>query len=265
MSGLTSTISDSGRVYLFDRNALPKNFIESGLKMSPSGLAVNVTPGTCDISGKYHELAEVAILSLPQRMACMPYALKSDLTDTPTFGYVQAAFPAADAGTVNRWIIDGSATIASTAGSNDLTRSGTVTQVDGWIGYAGQGDGSTGYYTSANYTGFPTGASARQITILYTVRSSAATQCLFSYGGTGAAQGFILTQNGLRLVMSDGSTTRDSGFDVEVGKTYLIDWIYDGTTLSLYVNGTFVYAVAATLATTAGVANIFRWNGGRAI
>lgn len=256
MSGLTSTINDSGRVYLFDRNALPKNFIESGMKMTPSGLAVNIAPGSCDISGKYHELTEQVSLTLPQRRACMPYALKSDLADEPTFGYVQAAFPAADAGTVCRWIIDGSADIASTVGSNNLTKTGTVTQVDGWIGYGGKGDGSTGYYASANSTGFPSGAAAFEVDLVITAIPTSAIQA-FTQDGNYAMGVFINASNNLNI-LDDSSGLVDTGYPLETGKTYYIGRQYDGLNDIVFVNGQCVYKVPRSRTATAGVLYVLR-------
>ena len=265
MSGITSTISDSGRVYLFERNALPKNFIESGMKLTTGGLSAIVGTGSCDIRGKYHELTAAASIVIPQRMTCLLYAAKSDLVDTPTLGYVQAAFPAADAGTVCRWIIDGSATIASTVGTNDLTRSGTVTQVDGWIGYGGRSDGSTGHYASANSTGFPTGAAVRELDALVTINVAPVAQEHFlSYGVNADTQCFkvMLNYNGNGVALAYGVSSAgyvfNSGFSVEAGKTYFMSWLYNGTNLYLYMNGQQVYSTPATLNTAAGVMNVLK-------
>ena len=83
---------------------------------------------------------------------------------------INAAFPRCRRRNGLPVVIDGSATIASTVGSNNLTKTGTVTQVNGWAAdYAGKGDGSTGYYASANSTGFPTGAAVRQLDFVVTI------------------------------------------------------------------------------------------------
>lgn len=262
MSGVTSTIHDSGRVYLFDRNALPKNFIESGMKMSPSGLAVNISTGTCDIGGKFHELDAQATVSLPQRMASLVYALKSDLTDSPTFGYVQAAFPAADAGTVCRYVITGAATIASSGGTGggDLTRNGGVTQVDGWIGYAGKGDGSTGYYVSANSTGFPTGAAAGEVEVVFTPVVDGAIQ--WQIANTNYA--FLLGQHSNNnLIIGDNvGSLIDTGYTLETGKTYYVVKQYDGVKDNVFVNGSLIYSATITRNTVAGVLYVGRNVGG---
>ncbi len=256
MSGITSTIHDSGRVYLFERNALPKNFIEAGMKLSFSGLNVAVAAGTCDIAGKYHELAEAANITLPQRRANLLYAAKSDLYDAPTLGYVSAAFPAADADTVCRWIIEGSATIASTVGSNNLTKTGTVTQVNGWAAdYAGQGDGSSGYYTSANSTGFPTGAAVRAIEYKYTYTGQ--TGIRQSIGGYGSGTGYFSLEtsaasDNLNLVAN--GTLYNTGFSLSVGQTYFISFQYDGTNIMVFINGMKVYTLAIVLTTVATTA-----------
>lgn len=258
MSGVTSTISDTGRVYLFDRNALPKNFIEYGMRLTTDGLAAIVGTGSCDIGGKYHELSGQASISIPQRVTCLLYAAKSDLADTPTLGYVQAAFPAADSGTVCRWIIDGSATIASTVGTNDLTRNGTVTQVDGWIGYGGKGDGSTGYYVSANSTGFPAGAAARTLDMLVTINRVNAIEILAGYGAASTGYEWSITNEsgGLKIYLSN--TICVTGYTLEIGKTYYICAGFDGTDVLVYINGALIYKAAVTVNTQASVLNVLR-------
>lgn len=263
MSGVTSTIHDSGRVYLFDRNALPKNFIESGMKLTTDGLNAIVGTGSCDIGGKYHELTEATSIAIPQRATCLLYAAKSDLADTPTLGYFQAAFPAADSGTVCRYLINGDASIASSGGTGGgvLTKTGTVTQVDGWIGYGGQGDGSTGYYTSANSTGFPTGTAARQLDILLTCVGTGHANIphLAGYGALSASQYFSLGLDATNQLTVQGHTaTYYSGFTLDAGKTYFASLTYDGTTVYLWVNGNLVYSVASSLNTGAGALTIFK-------
>ncbi|MDR3563312.1 MAG: hypothetical protein P4N59_18020 [Negativicutes bacterium] len=261
MSGIGSTINDSGRVYLYDRDCLPKNFVEQGMKFIPSGLAVNIGAGTCDIGGKLHELTAQANIVIPQRAAGLIYAQRNDLLDSPSVGFQAAQFPAADTGTVNRWIIDGSATIASTVGTNNLTKTGTVNQVDGWIGYGGQGDGATGYYTSANSTGFPTGAAVREVDFVVTIANITANYtALVGYGveysSTAEFEVLIDTTGQFVMWFSGSSPNWSTGYVVSIGQTYYVSVTYDGITVKMYVNGQLIGSYVVALATTAGILRI---------
>jgi hypothetical protein len=259
VSGVASTIHDSGRVYLFDRNALPKNFIESGMKLTTDGLAAIVGTGSCDIGGKYHELTEATSIAMPQRMTCLLYAAKSDIVDTPTLGYVQAAFPVADANTVCRWIIDGNATIASTVGTNDLAKTGTVTQVDGWIGYGGRGDGSTGYYASANTTGIPTYAQDFHLRLLFTYAYGSGARALY---GDGIRTIAFNAGNNISVWNNPGSLT-DTGLTCEEGKTYILDFYSKNGSGDLFVSGNKVYSgQSAYTAGTLVAPRIFAYHDG---
>lgn len=240
-----------------DDMALPgiPDYIASGRKITPNATALrlDIAAGVNYISGQ--PLVRVAnTLDIPARTTALVYD-KSDGTS----GHVPAVFPEVDTNTVARWIIDGSATIANSAVgvngntiavANNLTKTGTVAQVDGWIGYGGQGDGSTGYYTSANSTGFPTGVNEREIDCLITANNDSVRRFLFSYGTVAQTFGLeINASNNFQIVYA--STSIDTGFAVENGKTYLVSLTYDGVIVKLYVNGVFVYSLTVALATAA--------------
>jgi hypothetical protein len=152
---------------------------------------------------------------------------------------IVAAFPTADAGTVNCWIIYGSATIASTVGTNPLNRQGTVTQVNGWAAdYAGQGDGSTGNYSSANTTGFPVGTTPEMaISCVFTVTSLPSAEKHFCGYGTSSNYFTLGISSGNKLTYG---ANFDSGFLLEVGKTYYVECGYSSGAGILYVNGAYV-------------------------
>jgi hypothetical protein len=195
LSSISSTISDEGRVYILGRNALPKNFIEDGLEILPgTGLSAKISTGTLDIGGIYLDLSSDTSIDLSPRMAALLYAKYQPGTEYPTIGKVNCVNPLTfvDANTVGLWIfnqttagvaIPNSAVgVSSIAVANDLTPFGGLTSVDGHFDYAIKGDGTSGYYISANSTGIPTGALEFHHTCLFTPKSFAATQYLLSYG-----------------------------------------------------------------------------------
>ena len=163
MSSFSSTLDSQPVVYI-GKTAAGRNYIGDGMKLSPNGLSVDVSTGYVDIQGKYHETTQTVNQVLDARSTNLLYAAKSTYSDSPTFGAVKATIPAVDANTVALWDFsgwDGTSAIPNSAVgvngntiavANALTKSGTVSKVDGWTGYAAQGDGSTGKFSSANYT-----------------------------------------------------------------------------------------------------------------
>lgn len=240
------------------------NFIASGLKMTPeSGLAVDIGIGQASVGGGSVTIDSNASISLSARTSSIAY-----LSNTGTLGKVDAVFPAVDANTIARWIIDGSSSIANSAVgvngntiavANALTKSGTVTQVDGWIGYGGKGNGSTGYYTGANLTGFPSGAAVRELDLLFTPLKLGVQQVFLTYGTPTNSQYISLKQlanNNLGLGIF--GTDYDTGFTLEIGNTYFASYQYDGSNILIYVNGVLVYKVAASLNTVLSSFSVFR-------
>lgn len=227
---------------------LPDGEGRFGGKFTPdNGLSVKYSGFRGIIGGKYHEAPAGAVAGLAPRKAQLLYARRNVNTESlePAIGIVEAVFPEADAGTVCRWIIDGSATIASTVGSNNLTKSGTVTQVDGWIGYGGKGDGSTGYYTSANSIDFPIAGQEKEIDIKFTPKTLSGTKVIANYGGSSITLLTIYTI-GTRLHLSDGNTAVDTGFDFESGKTYSLSVLGNTSNIYyVYINGSLVYTSTA--------------------
>ncbi|MDR3561752.1 MAG: hypothetical protein P4N59_10000 [Negativicutes bacterium] len=229
------------------------NYIASGRKFSldPTALKLDISAGVDYISGTTVNMPANNV-TLPARSTNLVY----DRNDW-TSGLVAAAFPAADSGTVAQWILDGSANPVSTPVGNNLTRSGGITQVDGWIGYGAQGDGSSGYYVSANSNGFPIGAAARTLRVLWTCRSASAGVIIAGYGGT-TGSSFQIYNNGGILAFYDGTNTINSGFNFSVGQTYLLEVGYDGANIVFFVNGKQVFKGAYSATTVAGVLYLMR-------
>jgi len=275
MSSITSSIEENSKVYYSGKSAGPTNYIGDGLKFSfnqTNPLSVDINPGYMNISRKYQEITQTVNQSLPPKTASLICATKTEYSDCPIINAVPASFPVVDANTVCRWIIDGSSTIENSAigvngntiaVSNVLTKTGTVTPVDGICGgNAGQGDGSTGYYVSANSTGFPVGTAVRTLRALWTCRSvTIVYETIIGYGATGVSQGFdIVSMNGT-LTFYDNTNSYSTSYSFAIGQTYLIEVGYDGSNLICLVNGKQIYKVAYSMATVASVAYILRNSG----
>lgn len=235
------------------------NYIASGRKFTVGAdLNLTISAGVDAISGEAVERAE-NILELHARRAQLVYDTLAGAT-----GIIDAAFPAADAGTVCRWDFsnwDGVSAIPSTVGNNNLIPNGTLTREVGWAGdYAVKGDGLTGYLVSANSTGFPTGASAREIDLLVTVNNTANTVTWLCYGdGSNYVQ---IRRNAKKIELAFTGAANDTQYEVESGKTYLVTLAYSGSKFSLSINGVLVYTLNLVVNTAAGVLNLFRYLSG---
>lgn len=238
-----------------------KNYVESAtsLALAPgTGLQVAIAAGNANISGTKVTKTASAV-SVDARTAALV-----TLDRTGTLSKVNAKAAAADivdTATVGFWSFadwDGSSAVSNgavgvngntVAVANNLTKTGTVTRVDGHAGYAAKGDGSTGYFASANTTGFPTGAAERELNILFTPNSVAAgAKYIARYGGGAGESAFGLYLDGARLRMANTSTT-DTGYDLEAGKPYLISFGYDGANEYVKINGQPVYVLPLALVT----------------
>jgi hypothetical protein len=272
MSKVTSTLDNQeSRVYQIGTN-LVRNFIGDGFDISPNGLSVDITPGYCDIDGKYHETTETINQVLPPRSTGLIYAQKSTYSDCPQFGYVPAVLPDVDTNTVALWDFrnwDGSSPIVNSAVgvngntiavANALTKGGTVSKVDGWLGYAAQGDGSTGYFSSANSTGFPTGSTEKEANALYTRNANSSSETIFSFGNSDASATFnvIVSATGEILVSTPSGSSVGTGYIMDAGRTYLVTHQHDGSYSYIYTNGILVAKVANAISPVAAVMQILR-------
>jgi hypothetical protein len=178
-----------------------------------------------------------------------------------------AAADIVDANTVGLWFPDGSASVPNAAVgvngnalavANALTKNGTFNAVDGWAGgNAGKGDGSTGYYVSANSTGFPAGANVREINFFFTVPTIGANFIPFHYGNTdNSGEGIFITSGGVIAIPANGAI--DTGFVVKAGETHLCTVQYDGTHRKVYVGGVLINVTGSGVNTTASVLYVGR-------
>lgn len=258
-------------------NGLPgvADFIADGLEITPSitDLSATVEIGTAWIKDKTLKLPTAQSITLEPRMAALLYAQKQTDSDVPLIGKVNAVLPEPDNNTIAQWRFNQTVAGAvipnyavgksSIAFANNLIPSGGLTSVDGNTDYAIKGDGSTGYYTSANSTGFPIGNSEREVDIQFTVNSITGIQNLWLYG-TPSTSIIQFYTSGSRVCLSNGTATYDTGFDVGIGKIYLVSTLYDGTNLKIYIisinGGGLVYTLPLTLTTAAGNLYVFRAN-----
>lgn len=213
--------------------------IASGRKItSISGLDVTISNGI-DVIGNTVINRLENVITLPARRACLIYD-KSDGTS----GYVGASFPSEVASTIYRWIVDGSSTVASTVGSNNLVATGSIAQTDGRCGYAALGAG--GYYTAQNATNIPAYSAAFAMRIK------------FKYISNGSAQTFY--HDGVRKigVSSTGYLTIAgvaTTFMMSAGEEHLVEIFGAGsvTAGSIYVDGNLT-VIGGTVAINAATA-----------
>jgi Mu-like prophage tail sheath protein gpL len=242
------------------------DYIYSGRKFgAPSALILPITAGVESIAASTISRAANTI-ALNARSAALIYDDASGNTSK-----LEAVYPTAyiDDNTVGFWIFNQAAGsvvpnsavgVSSIAVANDLTPAGTLTRVDGRCDYAIKGDGSSGSYSSANSTNFPTGTNVREIDAVFTALylPSSTYQFIAMYGTNSSNTNFGLLLYGTRLYISLGSNDKDTGYDLEIGKTYYLAAMYDGTTIYVYVNGALVYRVTYTISTGASSLYVFR-------
>lgn len=227
--------------------AVVADHIASGRKASgTSGLSITVTAGTSVINNKSIPMVSNTV-SLPAKKACMLYD-KSD----GTTGIVTGAYPAAIASTVYRWIIDGTSSILSTVGTNNLSSIGTITQSDGWLGYSALGAG--GYYVGASNASIPAYASASSIRIIFKFISNSAIQCFYHDGPR------KISCNASNYLMVGGVST---SFVMTSGVTYCVELKSAGNTTAgtVYLDGVNIGSAAFLLNATGTTPYVLANNG----
>ncbi len=239
-----------------------------GAHFSFAGSDLIVSPFEASINKLRNFKGTPYTIALPPRKAAYVYAQDAgESTIVPIIGHYDAKYPDPDQYTVGQWIFNTTGAIANSAVgnglavANNMTPAGTVTLIDGWADYGMQGDGSTGYYTSANSTGFPTAAQERELDVIFTPLSLTGSQYIAIYG-TNTNSFFYAFLTGTRLYCGYNSTNNgDTGFDLEIGKTYFISYCYDGSAVKVFVNGNLVYTASGlTLTTGSSALYIFRSN-----
>ncbi len=230
------------------------NFTGSDLIVSPFEASINKLR---NFKGTPHTI------TLPPRKASYIYAQDAgESTTVPIIGHYDAKYPDPDQYTVGQWIFNTTGAIANSAVgnglavANNMTPAGTATLVDGWADYGMQGNGSTGYYTSANSTEFPAGSSEVEVDIIVTAYLTSAIQVLVGNAQYSMAL-YINASNNLCLI-DNSAGVYDIGFNLENGKTYYIARIYDGFRDLIYVNGTLIYTANITRTTTPNTLYLLR-------
>ncbi len=238
-----------------------------GGKFAPHDeLSINVSSLEAMIGRKYHKSEAVSNFTLNPRKASLIYATKNsdDSRAIPTLGHYDAVYPEADGNTVLRYVFnEASGQVIDSSGNTNhgIINDAITRQVDGWADYAVKGDGSTGHVTSTSSINFPTLALARTLDAVFTVNRISASEMIVEYGGTSSGTRFGIDNVSGELEIDLYSLIYDTGYTLEVGKTYYVSACYDGSKILVYVNGLLIFTQTVTLATTAGVLRVLTVTG----
>jgi filamentous hemagglutinin family protein len=216
------------------------DYIAEGLKISyGTDLQCQISPGITNINKTSIISTTPTTVNLNPRKSSMIYCQNN--SSTPTFGAIDAVLPSVYyAGSYSyasgAWTFNTTGNIQSLVGNNDAISHGTLTQVEGWIDYAMQGNGVDGYWSFSNTMGWPGGGSDHEINLVITAKVTGTNQTLIN----GVL--YINTSNNLCVYNSSG-TAIDTGYTLETGKTYYIVKQYEVRRGQhyLFVNGVLVY------------------------
>jgi hypothetical protein len=229
-----------------------------GGKFTTSGSDLNcgVTSFKAMIGGKYQKLIDPVTLNLNTRKASVVYAQQNPNGPTPNLGCYDAVYPEADSNTVLRYVFNEASgqVLDSSTNLNHGTVTGTVTrQVDGWADYGIKTDaGSIASSSAVNLSG----AVEREMLVCFTPLRLTGTQTV-AIMGSAVNKFFYIVLIGSRLYCGYNDTTNgETGYDLEIGKTYLVSYGYTGSEIIVRVNGNIIYRAVVTLATTASTINI---------
>jgi hypothetical protein len=209
------------------------------------------------IDEKFHQLVNSAVLNLTARKASLVFAQKNTTAGqfNPTIDKYDAVYPAADGGTVLRYIFNeaSGAVIDSSGNGNNGTVNGTMTRrADGWADYSLQGDGTTGYVTSGNSGSFPTGTNEREIDLVFTYMTSSDNNFLWWYGiGNNTSCMAYISGGSVAFDANTVSLCFANNYVLEVGKTYFVSILFSGTYAAIYINGVLVQVTTAPATNTA--------------
>lgn len=254
-----------------------KSYIANGLKVAGfSNKTLSISSGAAKIAGQ-NVTYTGGNIDLDARKASLVY-----LDNNAALGKVNAAYPIdkIDDNTVGFWAFDqqtagavipnlavGKSAIAVT---NDLIPHGGITAVDGLCDTALQLDGTTGYFTGSNLTGFPSGAAEREASVLFTVNSilSGTVQTILAYGTGATGQYFLIYMNasGFLYISSYGSgADYSTSLVLEVGKSYTVTVKYNGAYAQVFINGVKIYQTALAFNTNNSYFSVGGYSGGTSL
>ena len=232
------------------------NYIVEPFSVVPgTGVEVLLGPNGCVIDKTLAVTESQTAVALDAVVAQLIYKKKDGSYDK-----VLATYPAPDAGTVNAWVINGDAAIASMVGTNDLTRNGGISPVDGRIGYAAKDD-STGWYAAANQTGKPS-SGVIGMEFLYKHKASGGVQFI---GNWSANESYCFSlQISAANILLVGGQNYSTGYELTDGREYYIALYWTGLRFELYVDGVCVWVSSSSESCTytAGTTNFLRWIAG---
>jgi hypothetical protein len=236
---------------------LPNDDGSYGFKITQSaGLVGAISPGKALIGGKLHQLSAPGSLTFDATKAALGYVAKQATVGNlvPTFGKINAAFPALHPNAVIAFNFTEAGSPVDLVDGNDITTMTDCQQIDGWVGKAKAGNGTTSVMISQGSAGFVAGASARAELLFVRAKalSGVTVRYIKAYGN------YHLYTEGTRLKVKEQSTVKDTGFDLVLDKWYFIVVQYTGTILEVYVDAVPVYSVAVAFNTTAGALHFFR-------
>ena len=155
--------------------------------------------------------------------------------------------PFPDGGGVALYQLNGDATDVS--GNYDGAAS-NVTYGAGEFGQAGVFNGSNSQILVSSVSGFPSGNSARTISF-WMNSSSYLDGGVLGYGAGANNQGFLFYVAGGNLIVTFYINDASVNYSLSTNQWYNIVATHDGSTFTVYVNGSSVYSAARTLNTSA--------------
>ena len=156
--------------------------------------------------------------------------------------------PFPDGGGVALYQLNGDATDVS--GNYDGTWSGTEAYTTGVFGQAGVFNGSNSQILVSSVSGFPSGNSARTLSF-WMNSSSYLDGGVLGYGAAANNEGFLFYVAGGNLIVTFYLNDASVNYSLSTNQWYNIVATHDGSTFTVYVNGSSVYSAAKTLNTSA--------------
>lgn len=151
-------------------------------------------------------------------------------------------------GLVSYYKLDGNS--IDSVGSNTGTDTAISYSLANGKIYQGAGfNGSTSKIVKTS-SGFPTGTAARSIALFMKENASATDMVLAGYGSTGVGQGFVAAIVGGKFYFAGQSADVNSNFTINDNVPHCCVVTYNGTTVTVYVDGVSKNTGTPTLNTT---------------